>query len=122
MLPSVRVLRAEGADKFVRQMTRQEKEEQRQAQDFFAAQLFKLISEDPVDVLILDEAGTALESGVLSESSLLPFFDFSKEGELVITGHKRLDFLAQRSDYCTQFCCEKHPYQQGVPARKGIEF
>lgn len=44
--------------------------------------------------------------------------------ELVITGHQYgmdISALTDRADYVTKFVKEKHPFDLGMPCRKGIE-
>ena len=68
-----------------------------------------------------------------SERSVLPFevypcpdslpFNVGEEyKEYIITGHNYLNELGDIADYVTRFEKIKHPYDSGVPARKGIEF
>lgn len=75
------------------------------------------------DVLVLDEAMDACRLGLLDRDRVLRLLRDKPEGmELVITGHEPdQDFLAA-ADYVTEALCHKHPYQEGIPARKGIEF
>lgn len=42
--------------------------------------------------------------------------------EYIITGHIKNDYLIEIADYVTHFEKEKHPFDKGVKARKGIEF
>ena len=44
------------------------------------------------------------------------------EKELVLTGRDPDARLLKKADYVTRFQKEKHPYDQGSLARKGIEF
>ncbi len=44
------------------------------------------------------------------------------EVELIMTGHKDVDFIIEESDYHTYFIKKKHPFDKGVRARKGVEF
>ena len=32
------------------------------------------------------------------------------------------DWMRSCADYETECCCRKHPYERGIPARKGVEF
>ena len=56
---------------------------------------------------------------------LLEMMDKRPEGtELVITGHQYgmdISALTDRADYVTKFVKEKHPFDLGMPCRKGIE-
>ena len=55
----------------------------------------------------------------------LEMMDKRPEGtELVITGHQYgmdISALTDRADYVTKFVKEKHPFDLGMPCRKGIE-
>ena len=42
--------------------------------------------------------------------------------ELVITGRNPWPYLVEKADYITEMRPIRHPYEKGVPARKGIEF
>ena len=53
----------------------------------------------------------------------IPFL-FNLTPELVITGHQYgmdLSELFRRADYITKFVKEKHPFDEGMPCRTGIE-
>ncbi|MGI6218022.1 MAG: cob(I)yrinic acid a,c-diamide adenosyltransferase, partial [Coriobacteriales bacterium] len=41
--------------------------------------------------------------------------------ELVITGHKPTDWVIDEADYVTEMVKHKHPYDNGIKARKGVE-
>lgn len=71
------------------------------------------------DVVILDELLDVL--GLLPDGEAESFL-FDSGREYVITGHVQNDCLFEKADYITFFKKEKHPYDKGVPARKGIEF
>jgi len=49
---------------------------------------------------------------------------YNKPGalELVITGHNPDARLLEQADYLTEMVKQKHPYDEGVNARQGIEF
>ena len=46
----------------------------------------------------------------------------STDREYIITGHNKVDELCELADYVTFFQKEKHPYDSGVSARRGIEY
>lgn len=71
------------------------------------------------DVIILDEFADLIPS-FLSADEMKSIFSFDKE--YIITGHNYLNELGDIADYVTRFEKIKHPYDSGVPARKGIEF
>ena len=81
------------------------------------------LNEGKTDVLILDELNNAIFFELISEAearellSLKPHYT-----ELVITGRNAPDYLLQAADLVTEMREIKHPYQQGIPARRGIEY
>lgn len=78
--------------------------------------------EEDFDILILDEALTALEKGFLDESALNDFLREKPEKlEVVLTGRKCPDGLIALADYVSNIGNGKHPYDRGLMARIGIE-
>ncbi|MEF9896002.1 MAG: cob(I)yrinic acid a,c-diamide adenosyltransferase, partial [Clostridia bacterium] len=76
-----------------------------------------------VDLVILDEALGALHSGALDIASISYLMDHRNPGtELVLTGRAAPDKLLAKADYVTEMRAIKHPYEDGVHARKGIEY
>lgn len=77
------------------------------------------------DLVVLDEVIDAYNLGTIPPEQLLDMMDNKPENtELVITGHQYgmdLGELFKRADYVTKFVKEKHPFDNGMPCRKGIE-
>ena len=44
------------------------------------------------------------------------------EAELVCTGRDAADFIVDAADYITEMRCIRHPFEKGIPARRGVEF
>jgi len=40
----------------------------------------------------------------------------------MITGHKPVAWIMEKADYVTEMVKHKHPYDQGIAARRGIEY
>ena len=75
------------------------------------------------DLLVLDEIMSACSTGVVPEEEVLAFLGSKPEGlEVVLTGRNPSEALCQTADYITEMRKVKHPFDQGIPARKGIEF
>lgn len=105
--------------KFVYQMTPEEKAELKRVHD---ENLAAAISKKS-DVLILDEAADALNLNVLSEDLIRrAVFERPENTELIVTGHTKIEWICAAADYITNMKKEKHPFDAGVPARKGVEF
>ena len=75
------------------------------------------------DLLVLDEAMSALSTGMIGEARLLELLAGRKaELEVVMTGRDPSQALLDAADYVTEMRLVKHPFQRGVPAREGIEY
>ncbi len=72
-------------------------------------------------LLILDEGLTAYALSLLSRSRFLRLLT-EKNCEIVCTGHKDVQELAEIADYRTEMRALAHPYEKGLCARRGIEF
>lgn len=77
----------------------------------------------PCDLLVLDEACAACRLGMVDEALVRQaVLDRPAGREVVLTGRDPADWMQQAADYSTEMCCHKHPYQQGITARKGVEY
>lgn len=75
------------------------------------------------DVLLLDEALCAVQLDVLSEDKLVSFLEHKPRGlEVILTGHTVSDRVRNMANYVTEMKKVKHPYDEGLTARAGIEF
>lgn len=77
--------------------------------------------ETPCDLLVLDEACSAVKRGLLDEALLKRYLE-KPAYEVVITGREPCPWMFDLADYSTEMRCHQHPYRQGIPAREGIEF
>ena len=114
-----KVYRGKAGQKFVFQMNEAEKAATRALQD---ANLAAAMAE-PADLLILDEAGSAWELDMVDPELLQRAVRERPAGqECVLTAHQPPQWMLDEADYVTEMKCHRHPYQKGVPARKGIEY
>ncbi|TDA64006.1 MAG: cob(I)yrinic acid a,c-diamide adenosyltransferase [Clostridia bacterium] len=75
------------------------------------------------DVLILDEINNALYFGLLPLEAVLEFLAAKPpQIELVLTGRNAPREITERADLVTEMLEVKHPYQQGIGSRAGIEY
>lgn len=82
----------------------------------------KLASGD-YDVMILDEINYAAKLKLISEQDILDIIAAKpQETSLVLTGNYALDSVIAIADLVTEMREIKHPYQQGIKAKKGIDF
>lgn len=93
-----------------------------QAQDALA-KAFEIMAAGSADLLILDELNNALFFGLVTEAEARALLAKKPaQMELVITGRNAPDYLLEAADLITEMCAIKHPYQNGVAARRGIEY
>ncbi|HHU57582.1 MAG TPA: cob(I)yrinic acid a,c-diamide adenosyltransferase [Bacteroidales bacterium] len=83
----------------------------------------EIIQSGAYDVVVLDEACIALHYRLFSIEDLLKVIDLKPEQtEVIVTGRYAPQALVDRADLVTEMKEVKHYYQQGIQARKGIEF
>ena len=79
--------------------------------------------QEPADLLILDEAGSAWELDMVDKELLKAVvLERPAEQECVLTAHGAPDWMLEAADYSTEMKCHRHPYQKGIAAREGIEY
>ena len=113
------IYRGKSGQKFVSQMTETEKAETRKMQE----QNLLAALQEPADMLILDEVCAALQLGMVEENLLKKVvLEKPAAQELILTGRNPADWMMETADYCTEMHCWRHPYEQGITARKGVEY
>ena len=82
-----------------------------------------ILNSGQYDLVILDEIGTALSKGVLSEDRVLEVIrQRNEKTSLVLTGRGIGEKFLNQADTVTQMNCLKHGLQQGLKAQPGIEY
>jgi len=90
------------------------------------SQLFEQVTEKAVReeafLLVLDEFVAAYKHGLVNREKALHFLRNKPEQlEVVLTGRDPDTELLELADYVSEIQKRKHPFDQGIPARKGIE-
>ena len=104
--PGITILRGKTASCFTFQMNEAQKAEcaQRQAE-------------------IFDEGLDAVRLGFLPEDALRELTrQTALAAEVVVTGRGPAPWLLEAADYVTHMVKEKHPYDRGISARRGVEY
>lgn len=123
-ITKIRTLHAKTPKGFYSRMSDEEKA-------LFAAEQEKLLESaieeihrmDDDSVVVFDEITYAYGWNLIDRNKLLNLLTHKPEGmELVMTGRDPEQALRDAADYVTEMKCEKHPYERGIGARKGIEF
>ncbi len=74
-------------------------------------------------LVILDELNVAMSLQLIDRQQVEALVDNKPEAQdMVITGRGAPDWLLERADLVTEMREIKHPYQAGLPARKGIDW
>lgn len=106
--------------KFSFQMTKEEKAEQKHFCQEKLGEIQKRA--DQYDLVLLDEVICAVRVGFLGEQELINFLEKKPQyTEVVLTGNTPSEKLINMADYVTEMKKIKHPYEQGIRARTGIE-
>lgn len=72
---------------------------------------------------VLDECCSAISTGLLAPERVNALLDRWCGGrEIVLTGRDPLPALLARADYVTEMKKLRHPFDTGMPARRGVEF
>lgn len=106
--------------KFYFQMDETEKVECIKAQQ----QLWQeVISSTKYDCIILDEILDAIGLDMISLEDVLDFLKLNHNTkEIILTGRNPDAKLKELCDYETEMIAKKHPYDQHISARKGVEY
>ncbi len=75
------------------------------------------------ELLVLDELNVVLSHGYLDMREVTEALKNRRpELNVIVTGRNSPPELREISDLVSDIAAEKHPYQQGVPARKGLDW
>ncbi|MFQ5902015.1 MAG: cob(I)yrinic acid a,c-diamide adenosyltransferase, partial [Thermodesulfobacteriota bacterium] len=86
-------------------------------------ELIKRIEKGNIDLLIMDELNNVLKEGWLDIDHVIDFIKGRPpQLELVITGRNAPLAIIKMADYVTEMLKIKHPAEEGIGARKGIEY
>ena len=114
-----RVFRGKAGQKFTFQMSEAEKAETKALQTENLRRALAL----EADLLVLDEACAAWQKDLVDRELLKQaVLEKPEVQEVVLTGREPPDWLWEAADYITEMKCHRHPFEQGIPARGGVEF
>jgi cob(I)alamin adenosyltransferase len=83
----------------------------------------KLIQSNKYDMIILDEINVAVDYNLVDIHDVLKLIKEKPEKlELILTGRYAHPEIVKHAEYVTEMLEIKHPYQQGLEARKGVDF
>ena len=83
----------------------------------------EVVMDEHYDLVILDEINVAVSLGFLNVELVLNLLANKPESvELVLTGRNVPDEIVEMADLVTEMKLQKHYYEKGVSARRGIEY
>lgn len=104
-------------------MTEEERNGAKSEYGLLLYKVFGLCENGGADVLVLDEAVSACNRGIIDKEVLNGFLSNKpKKLEVVLTGRNPSAELVAAADYVSEIKKIKHPFDRGIKARKGIEF
>lgn len=75
------------------------------------------------DLVILDEINNVVSENLLNRKKIIKLIKTKpKEIEIILTGRNALPEIMALADLVTEMKKIKHPFDQGLPARLGIEY
>ena len=121
-LKEIITVRQFGTGKFVYSSTSASKEDRLKAQAGLNC-VKKAISSGKYDVVAIDEIVDVIDLGLIKLEEFIDIIDVKPNHvEVIFTGYKHIKELVRIADYVTNIEMIKHPYYDGMDARKGIEF
>lgn len=120
-IPNITCLPGRDKVKFYSQMNGPERVELKRYNSKALDEIVKFCG--PFDVLLLDEVLCAVQLDVLNEDKLLSFLEHKPRGlEIILTGHEVSEKVLKIASYATEMKKVKHPFDEGLTAREGIEY
>lgn len=116
------VLRGEKSKKFIFQMDEEEKAACRAGCMALLEKAHTLLKKGSCDLLVLDEVLDAVNAQMVPLDALLALLANRGTTEIVMTGRNPQPALVDQADYITHMQAQRHPYDRGIAARRGIEF
>jgi cob(I)alamin adenosyltransferase len=82
-----------------------------------------LVMSGEFDLAVFDEINNSMHNGYIETSEVVELISSRPEAmNLILTGRNAPEEVQQRADLVTSMEKVKHPYDAGIPARKGLEF
>jgi len=119
----INVYKDQSSEKFVIQMNEEEFKKTKEELNKTIKKLKKIFNS--YEMIILDEfIDLAAENvNLMSEDEIISIIEsLGDDKEILISGHTKLEKLFKKADLITEYTPTKHYFEQGIKARKGIEY
>lgn len=85
--------------------------------------IFLTLENEPIDMVILDEITYPYEYGVIDRERVERLILQKPESlELVLTGRNPDKLFLEAADYITEMRKIRHPFDENIGAREGVEY
>ena len=122
-MPEALVFEAEPIGKFTFAMTEEEKREAGTRQTAQLKRLLAVVEAEKPELMVFDELALAVMLDLIQEEDAVQLIEAGlKYGEVAVTGRNAPEPMLKRADYVTQMQKQRHPFDRGIRARKGVEF
>lgn len=122
-IPGITVIPCTKTFGFYFRMTEEQKEEAAVYYSGLLEQAWQTAKKQKAVLLVLDEIMAVCNYGLVNEKRLLELLELKPEElEVVLTGRKPSEMLLEKADYVSEIVKRKHPFDQGIGAREGIEY
>jgi cob(I)alamin adenosyltransferase len=119
-LPNVKIARF-GSQQFIDPNNIKPEDREQAGQALAAAR--EAVLSGSYDLVVLDEVNLAVAWNLVELDEVIKLInDKPRNVELILTGRKADTRLIQLADLVTEMLKIKHPYDEGIKARKGIEY
>ncbi len=109
--------------KFTYQMDEEEIEQTAKDMRLAIGEMIDKVNEIKPALMVLDEMAVAMAYHLLPQDEGFRLIDTGLQyGDVVVTGRGATEKLKEKANYVSVITPEKHPYDEGIPARKGIEW
>lgn len=109
-------------NKFVWNMNEEEKNQAKIEHTARFHEIIKIMNNENYDLLILDEIIATINNEFIEVKDVVEFLKNKPTGlEVVMTGRNPKGELIELANYVTEMKCIKHPFEEGIPSRVGIE-
>lgn len=122
-IENIELMRDDFSDKFTFMMSEDEKKNEANLNKRLLEKSIEKIYRETIDVVVFDEIVTAVNTNLICGNELMSLIiPLKNKLEIVLTGSKPEAWMLDFADYVTEIKKIKHPFDNGVKARLGIEY
>lgn len=108
---------------FIKYMSESELKEAKEYYNDYLLSIIKKVKENNYDILVIDEFMAAYNYAMIDKETAFNFIQNNKgKLELVLTGRDVPKEIEEICDYLSEIKKVKHPFDEGIAARLGIEY